>query len=87
MPRLAGCRSFALELVGHGRSIPEGVGGDIPVTRKGGYLIEWPHAVERPQALVRQMHWLDVGGTLSIADDLPRPVLTAAGSLASRPFP
>lgn len=41
MPRLAGTRCLAWELVGHGASIPAGVGRDISLGAQADYLAAW----------------------------------------------
>lgn len=41
IPRLSGVRGLAWEMVGYGRSIPEGIGRDISVARQADYLAAW----------------------------------------------
>lgn len=40
-PRVQGARCLAWEMVGYGRSIPEGRGRDISVARQAEYLVAW----------------------------------------------
>jgi pimeloyl-ACP methyl ester carboxylesterase len=41
VPRIAGARCLAWEMVGYGASIPEGRARDISVARQAGYLLAW----------------------------------------------
>ncbi|MFN2563743.1 MAG: alpha/beta fold hydrolase [Gemmatimonadaceae bacterium] len=41
IPRLAGARALAWEMVGYGDSIPEGPGRDISVAKQAEYLLAW----------------------------------------------
>lgn len=41
MPLVGGARLMAWEMVGYGRSIPEGRGRDISVRAQAGYLLDW----------------------------------------------
>ena len=41
MPRLRGAQALACEMVGHGKSIPEGRGRDISVSKQANYLAAW----------------------------------------------
>ncbi len=41
MPRLRGARALAWEMVGYGRSIPEGRGRNISVAKQADYLAAW----------------------------------------------
>lgn len=41
VPLIAGARCLAWEMVGYGRSIPEGIGRDISVARQADYLSLW----------------------------------------------
>ncbi len=41
VPRIAGARCLAWEMVGYGGSIPEGRGRDISVGKQAGYLLAW----------------------------------------------
>ncbi|HEX2140199.1 MAG TPA: alpha/beta fold hydrolase [Woeseiaceae bacterium] len=41
VPHIVGARCLAWEMVGYGRSIPEGIGRDISVARQADYLLQW----------------------------------------------
>lgn len=65
MPLVDGARLMAWEMVGYGRSIPEGRGRDISVRAQAGYLLEWLDA-QRLDRVVLVGHDLG-GGVVQIA--------------------
>ncbi len=52
LPRLAGTRRLAWEMVGYARSIPEGASREISVARQAGYLLGWLDAVGVERAVL-----------------------------------
>lgn len=52
MPRVAGARLLAWEMVGYGESIPEGRGRDISVQAQAGYLLDWLDALHIERAVL-----------------------------------
>ncbi|WP_292446202.1 alpha/beta fold hydrolase [Methylibium sp.] len=45
VPRIAGARCLAFEMVGYGASIPDGRGRDISVARQADYLFAWAKTI------------------------------------------
>ena len=52
VPLVTGGRCLAWEMVGYGRSIPEGEGRDISVARQAGYLTDWLDALGIDRAVL-----------------------------------
>jgi pimeloyl-ACP methyl ester carboxylesterase len=52
MPRLRGARALAWEMVGYGKSIPEGRGRDISVAKQADYLAAWLRQLDIERAVL-----------------------------------
>jgi pimeloyl-ACP methyl ester carboxylesterase len=65
MPRVAGARLLAWEMVGYGDSIPDGTGRDLSVCAQAGYLLQWLDAMRIERAVLAG-HDLG-GGVVQIA--------------------
>ena len=90
LPRLTSARGLAWEMVGYGRSIPDGWGRDISVARQAEYLVAWMDALDlEPAVLVGH----DLGGGVAQIAAVRHParvrglVLTNCISYDSWPIP
>lgn len=90
MPRVAGARLLAWEMVGYGESIPEGRGRDISVRAQAGYLLDWLDALRIERAVLAGH---DLGGGVAQLVSLRAPgrcaglLLTNAIGYDSWPIP
>jgi pimeloyl-ACP methyl ester carboxylesterase len=52
VPRIAGARCLAFEMLGYAASIPEGRDRDISVARQADHLVAWAHAIGIERAVL-----------------------------------